>query len=110
MLLSQEQCQCFDEEGYLILQDVLSSEETGNLQSWAQEVHDWPTAEDSPWMPYEVFTKTAAEPCKAKNALGNQYSRPEGAVPNRKLCGLSSRLQRAPSWAQAFEYTQSTFR
>ncbi len=66
MLLSHEQCQSFNDEGYLILRDVLSSEETGNLQKWTQEVHDWPTAEDSPWMPYEVFTKITADHVKLR--------------------------------------------
>ena len=54
-MLSEEQVQSFHHDGYLIIQDVLSEQETRDLQRWAQEVHDWPTAEESPWMPYEVF-------------------------------------------------------
>lgn len=54
MLLTREQLQCFEDSGYLILRDILSEQETKDLQQWAQEVHDWPTDENSPWMPYEV--------------------------------------------------------
>ena len=57
MSLSQEQCQSFRDNGFLILRDVLSPEETTDMQKWAQEVHDWPTDESSPWMPYEVPLK-----------------------------------------------------
>lgn len=53
-MLSHEQCQFFREHGYLVLRDVLSPAETTDLKCWAQEVHDWPTNKDSPWMPYEV--------------------------------------------------------
>jgi 2-aminoethylphosphonate dioxygenase len=54
-MLSEEQLESFRRNGYLILRDVLSGQETKDLQAWAQEVHDWPTDESSPWMPYEVF-------------------------------------------------------
>ena len=60
-MLSHEQTQLFHEHGYLIVRDVLSAEETSDLRRWSQEVHDWPTDEDSPWMPYEVAVGVAAE-------------------------------------------------
>jgi len=55
MSLSPEQCAFFKDHGYLILRDVLSASAKADLQQWAQEVHDWPTEESSPWMPYEVY-------------------------------------------------------
>ena len=51
--LKDEERAAFEENGYLILRDLLTPDETANLQHWAQEVHDWPTGESSPWMPYE---------------------------------------------------------
>jgi hypothetical protein len=54
-MLSEELLESFRRDGYLILRDVLSVQETTKLQTWAQEVHDWPTDEASPWMPYEVL-------------------------------------------------------
>lgn len=53
MALTQQQCDSFRDHGYLVLRDVLSAEETQDLQQWAQEVHDWPTDASSGWMPYE---------------------------------------------------------
>lgn len=53
-MLDETQIDFFRRNGYLILRDVLSQDEKKNLQTWVQEVHDWPTDETSPWMPYEV--------------------------------------------------------
>jgi hypothetical protein len=55
MKLFAAQLQAFDDDGFLILRDVLTGEQTEDLQKWAQEVHDWETIADSPWMPYKVF-------------------------------------------------------
>lgn len=52
--VTNERRHAFNEDGYLILRDIFSSSETKDLQTWAQEVHDWPVTEDVPWMPYEV--------------------------------------------------------
>lgn len=52
--LSEEQIQFFQEHGYLIIRDFLTSPETRGLQQWAQEVYDLPRIEGVPWMPYEV--------------------------------------------------------
>ncbi len=85
-MLSEEQVRSFRHKGYLILRDVLLEPETRELQSFAQEVHDWPTDEESPWMPYEV--------CLSAHLLatiilsvpaGNQRSRKDSALPNREL-------------------------
>ncbi|KAK1061774.1 hypothetical protein LTR74_010791 [Friedmanniomyces endolithicus] len=43
----------FDEEGYLIIRDLLHSRETSELQQWAQEIHDAPVNANSTLMPYE---------------------------------------------------------
>jgi len=51
--LSAEQRAAFENDGSLILRDLLTPDETAYLQQWAREVHDWPTDESSPWMPYE---------------------------------------------------------
>ncbi|KAK5459878.1 hypothetical protein LTS15_004007 [Exophiala xenobiotica] len=92
MLLSQEQCRLFDDDGYLILRDVLSSEETGNLQRWAQEVHDWPTAEDSPWMPYEEINARGEKVlCRTEN-YADSHPDFNGLLRGRKLLGILSQV------------------
>lgn len=45
----------FKNNGYLIVRDFLSSEEIRDLQSWAQDVHDYKPTETSDFMPYEVY-------------------------------------------------------
>jgi hypothetical protein len=55
MKLSAAQLQAFNDDGFLILRDVLTEKQTKDLQKWAHEVHDWTTTENSPWMPYEVW-------------------------------------------------------
>lgn len=54
MSLSPEQTQFFQEQGYLILKNLLSNGEVHNLKTWAQEVHDWKPTPTSMFMPYEV--------------------------------------------------------
>ncbi|KAK1052814.1 hypothetical protein LTR33_014424, partial [Friedmanniomyces endolithicus] len=41
----------FDDDGYLIIRDLLGSQETANLQQWAQEIHDAPVDAASTLMP-----------------------------------------------------------
>ena len=50
--LTPEQHASFAEDGYLILRDILSPEETKALQQWAQQVHDYPINDSVPYMPY----------------------------------------------------------
>jgi hypothetical protein len=52
--LSAQDIKFFESHGYLIIRDLLSVEETKNLQEWAQEVHDWKATPNSVFMPYEV--------------------------------------------------------
>lgn len=54
MAITSEQKSFFKENGYLVIRDFLSAEETKNLQTWAQEVHDWQPTTESEFMPYEV--------------------------------------------------------
>jgi hypothetical protein len=54
--LSADQIESFKENGYIILQDLLTQSEVLDLKSWAQEVHDWEPAAQSKFMPYEVRT------------------------------------------------------
>lgn len=54
MSLTEEQCDFFQDHGYLILRNILSDSEVADLQRWAQEVYNWPRNDNSPWMPYEA--------------------------------------------------------
>lgn len=55
-MVSAQEVSFFQDNGYLIVRDFLSPEEIRNLQSWAQEVHDYEPTEASDFMPYEVRT------------------------------------------------------
>jgi hypothetical protein len=54
MSVTNDQISFFKDNGYLIIRDFLSLQEVQNLQTWAQEVHDWKPTTESEFMPYEV--------------------------------------------------------
>lgn len=54
MVVTDEQISFFKKNGYLIVRDLLQSEQVKDLQSWAEEVRNWKPTEDSEFMPYEV--------------------------------------------------------
>jgi hypothetical protein len=67
-LISTTEKQSFERNGYLIIHDLLTEDETENLQRWAQEVHDWPNDESSPWMPYaEINVAGETVLCRTEN-------------------------------------------
>ncbi|KAJ9603269.1 hypothetical protein H2200_012047 [Cladophialophora chaetospira] len=91
-MLSEAQVQSFRHDGYLIVRDVLSEQETRDLQRWAQEVHDWPTDQDSPWMPYEEINahgKTVL--CRTEN-YANFHDGLGGLLRGQKLLDLLKQL------------------
>lgn len=66
--ITAEQLNHFDSDGYLILRDVLTPKEIKDVQTWAQEVHDWPISESVPWMPYEeVNARGQRVLCRTEN-------------------------------------------
>lgn len=54
-MVTTEQLEFFKKNGYLIVRDFLSEQETKDVQQWAQEVHDWKTTDEAEFMPYEVI-------------------------------------------------------
>jgi 2-aminoethylphosphonate dioxygenase len=66
--LSAEDLTSFEKDGYLILRNLLTAQETIDLQRYAQEVHDLPTDESSPWMPYaEIDAYGKQVLCRTEN-------------------------------------------
>lgn len=66
--ISREERASFERNGFLIIRDFLLPSETRDLQKWAQEVHDWPTDESSPWMPYaEINARGQRVLCRTEN-------------------------------------------
>jgi 2-aminoethylphosphonate dioxygenase len=66
--LNSTEREAFDRDGYLIIQNLLSPEETTALRVWAQEVHDWPNDESSPWMAYGEINATGQQVlCRTEN-------------------------------------------
>ena len=66
--LSPQEKDSFEETGYLIVRDFLTSRETEDLQAWAKEVHDWPTDESSEFMPYaEINASGEHVLCRTEN-------------------------------------------
>ena len=53
MELMEEKKSYFVKNGFLIVRDIFSNQETLELQRWVNDVHNWPTDENAEWMPYE---------------------------------------------------------
>lgn len=67
-VLSEDEKAAFEQDGYLVLPDLLTPAETVELQSWAQEVHDWPNDGNSPWMAYaEINAQGKQVLCRTEN-------------------------------------------
>ncbi|OBT59494.1 hypothetical protein VE04_00550 [Pseudogymnoascus sp. 24MN13] len=90
--ISSDQRAFFEKNGYLILKDVLSSDETIKLQKWAQEVHDLPRTEDTPWMPYEEVNKSGKSVlCRTEN-YANYHADFNGLLRGDKILGILCQL------------------
>lgn len=90
--ISSDQRAFFEKNGYLILKDVLSSDETIKLQKWAQEVHDLPRTEDTPWMPYEEVNKSGKSVlCRTEN-YANYHADFNGLLRGEKILGILCQL------------------
>ncbi|KFY17221.1 hypothetical protein V492_00815 [Pseudogymnoascus sp. VKM F-4246] len=90
--ISSDQQAFFEKNGYLILQDVLSGDETLKLQKWAQEVHDLPRTEDTPWMPYEEVNKFGKSVlCRTEN-YANYHADFNGLLRGDRILGILGQL------------------
>lgn len=90
--ISSDQQVFFEKNGYLILRDVLSSDEAMKLQKWAQEVHDLPRTEDTPWMPYEEVNKAGKSVlCRTEN-YANYHADFNGLLRGYRILGILSQL------------------
>ncbi|OAG35696.1 hypothetical protein AYO21_10090 [Fonsecaea monophora] len=92
MLLSEEQVRSFRRNGYLVLGNVLSEVETEELQRWAQEVHDWTTDANSPWMPYEEINARGERVlCRTEN-YADSHAGLNSLLRGQKLLDLLKQL------------------
>lgn len=90
--IAPEQSQFFQDRGYLIIQDLLSPEETTELQKWAQQVHDLPRTPEASWMPYEevnAFVKRVL--CRTEN-YANYHPGFNSLLRGSKLLGVLRQL------------------
>ena len=87
-----QQQQFFDEKGYLILRDVLTKEAAHDLQTWAQEVHDLPRTDDTPWMPYEEINAAGQRVlCRTEN-YANYHPNFNNLLRGEKMLGILGQL------------------
>lgn len=90
--ISPQQKASFDDDGYLIIRDLLSPQETEDLQAWAHEVHDWPRDESSPWMPYEEINASGKRVlCRTENYAASHPGL-NGLLRGDKLLGVLHEL------------------
>jgi 2-aminoethylphosphonate dioxygenase len=91
-VVSISQKEFFAANGYLILRDVLNSDETKALQIWAQEVHDLPRTLETPWMPYEEINAAGERVlCRTEN-YANHHAKLNALLRGSKLLGILGQL------------------
>jgi len=90
--LTLDQRAFFEEHGYLILRDILDTQETEKLKTWAQEVHDWEASPNSPFMPYEeINDKGKRVLCRTEN-YANYHAGFNKLLRGTKLTSILSTL------------------
>ncbi|KAK0820841.1 hypothetical protein LTR75_001427 [Friedmanniomyces endolithicus] len=78
----------FDDDGYLIIRDLLDSQETANLQQWAQEIHDAPVDAASTLMPYEEIDARGRHIlCRTEN-FANSHAELNSLLRGEKLLSV----------------------
>ena len=91
-MLSPEQKAFFDQNGYLILRDIMSSSEIQDLQHWSHEVHDLPRTDDVPWMPYEEVQPDGKRVlCRTEN-FANSHEGFDGLLRGQELLVILAQL------------------
>ncbi|KAG4266858.1 hypothetical protein FPRO04_13034 [Fusarium proliferatum] len=96
MVVTDEQISFFKKNGYLIVRDLLQSEQVKDLQSWAEEVRNWKPTEDSEFMPYEeVNDKGETVLCRTEN-FADCHNGFSNLLRSPKLLGLLNDLAEEP--------------
>lgn len=91
-LVSASQKEFFAANGYLVLQDVLNSDETKILQKWAKEVHNLPRTLETPWMPYEEVNAAGEHVlCRTEN-FANYHAELNALLRGSKLLEILCQL------------------
>lgn len=94
--ITADQHASFARDGYLILRDVLAPAETTALQTWAQEVHDFPRTDSVPWMPYEeVNARGERVLCRTEN-FANSHAGFDALLRGPKIVGILDQLAQEP--------------
>ena len=74
------------------MRDILSPEETTQLQHWAQEVHDLPRTSETPWMSYEDINASGKRVlCRTEN-YANYHPQFNGLLRGSKMLGILGQL------------------
>ncbi|KAF5981515.1 epoxidase subunit A [Fusarium bulbicola] len=96
MEVTDDQISFFKKNGYLIVRDLLQSEQVKDLQSWAEEVRNWKPTEDSEFMPYEeVNDKGQTVLCRTEN-FADCHNGFSNLLRSPKLLGLLNDLAEEP--------------
>lgn len=91
MSLTSEQKQFFEDNGYLLLTDVLTPEQASNLKTWTYEVKNWPNVKNR-HMPYDEVDKTGRRfLCRTENFV-DYHPQFNELIRGPKLVGLLEEL------------------
>ncbi|KAK0253315.1 hypothetical protein LTR91_009702 [Friedmanniomyces endolithicus] len=78
----------FDEDGYLIIRDLLDAREASELQQWALEIHDAPVNDHSTLMPYEEIDAHGRHIlCRTEN-FASSHAELDSLLRGEKLLGV----------------------
>ena len=93
--ISDEQMEFFEQKGYLIIPDGLSTVEILQLKTWVQEVHDLPRTIDCPYIPYEEVNSYGERIlCRTEN-FANTHKRFGDLLRGAKILSILQQLNGA---------------
>ena len=66
-IISPDQLNSYEKDGYLILNDVLSPETSKQLQQWSRDIHSWPDVPDRHMAYTETLKDGTIGICRTEN-------------------------------------------
>jgi hypothetical protein len=91
-ILTAAQRASFEEQGYLVLRDVLSPFEISALKTWSQEVHDLPRTPDCPYLQYDEINAAGKQVlCRTENFCSS-HPKFNALLRGRKLRSILKQL------------------
>ncbi len=90
--ITESQLASYEEKGYLIIKDALSTSEINALQTWVQAIHDLPRTQDCQYIHYDEINQSGERVlCRTEN-FADSHAEFGGLLRGDKLLGILEQL------------------